>query len=87
MADHTTGTDQGIYIYTEASASNNGNPNKKFTFVTPKFNFKSLGDPTLSFWYHMFSDNAGEDHMGDLIVDISVDGIWQNDVITISSPI
>ncbi len=84
MADHTTGTDQGIYIYTEASASNNGNPNKKFTFVTPKFNFKSLGDPTLSFWYHMFSDNAGEDHMGDLIVDISVDGIWQNDVITIS---
>jgi hypothetical protein len=84
MADHTTGTDQTNYLYTEASASNNGNPNKVFTFVTPKFNFKGIGNPELSFWYHMLSDNSGEDHMGDLLVDISVDGTWQNDVIKIS---
>ena len=83
MADHTTGN-AGNYIYTEASSSDNGNPGKKFTFESPKFNFSHLGSPTLSFWYHMLSDNAGEDHMGDLMVDINVDGIWQNDVITIS---
>ncbi len=82
-ADHTTGTDKGNYIYTEASASNNGNPNKKFTYLTPKFNFKGISSPELSFWYHMFSDNAGEDHMGKLMLDISVDGTWKNDVITI----
>jgi len=80
-ADHTTGQ-QGNYIYTEASASNSGNPNKKFDFTTPKFNFSSLKNPLLSFWYHMFSDNAGEDHMGELHLDISVDGVWNNDVIT-----
>lgn len=81
-ADHTSGN--GNYLYTEASASNNGNPNKTFTFTTPKFNFKALNKPELSFWYHMFSDNAGEDHMGDLILDISVDGTWKEEVIKIS---
>lgn len=83
-ADHTTGGADGIYLYTEASASANGNPNKKFDYITPKFNFKSLKSPQLSFWYHMFSDNAGEDHMGDLCLDISVDGTWQNEVVKIS---
>lgn len=80
-ADHTTGQ-QGNYIYTEASASADGNPSKKFDFVTPKFNVRNLKDPKLSFWYHMLSDNAGEDHMGELHLDISVDGVWKNDVIT-----
>jgi hypothetical protein len=84
MTDHTTGTDQTNYLYTEASASADGNPNKKFDFVTPKFNFKDLQNPELTFWYHMFSDNAGEDHMGELSLDISVDGTWQNDVLKIS---
>lgn len=83
-ADHTTGTDQTNYLYTEASASNNGNPNKVFTFLTPKFNFKDINAPELSFWYHMLSDNAGEDHMGDLFVDISVDGTWKDEVIKLS---
>ncbi len=82
-ADHTTGQ-SGNYLYTEASASASGNPNKKFDYITPKFNFKALKNPQLSFWYHMLSDNAGEDHMGDLCIDISVDGTWQNEVIKIS---
>ena len=82
MADHTTGGEQGIYLYTEASAADDGNPNKKFDYTTPKFDFQALVKPMLSFWYHMFSDNAGEDHMGELHLDICVDGQWQNDVIT-----
>ncbi len=81
-SDHTTG--QGNYIYTEASTSDNGNPDKKFIYVTPKFNLNLLNDPKLSFWYHMFSDNGGQDHMGDLYVDISVDGVWKDKVISIS---
>ncbi len=84
MADHTSGGEQGIYLYTEASASADGNPNKKFDYTTPKFNFKALNKPMLAFWYHMFSDNAGEDRMGDLSVDICVDGTWHPDVIKIS---
>jgi hypothetical protein len=84
MADHTTGGEQGMYLYTEASASADGNPNKKFDYMTPKFNFKALNKPMLSFWYHMLSDNSGEDHMGDLSVDICVDGTWQNEVIKLS---
>jgi hypothetical protein len=78
--DHTSGS--GIYLYVESSGGNN--PDKKATYVTPKFNFKSLADPELSFWYHMFSDNEGVDEMGDLYLDISVDGTWQNDVFHIN---
>jgi len=82
-ADHTSGS--GNYIYVESSDSPfSGNPSKKVDFTTPKFNFKSLSDPKLSFWYHMFSDNEGADEMGELHLDICVDGTWKNDVFTIS---
>lgn len=80
--DHTTGGSQGNYIYTEASTGDNGNPDKTFTYVTPKFNLNLLNNPTLSYWYHMFSDNAGEDHMGELSLDISVDGVWKEKVVS-----
>ena len=71
--DHTTGS--ANYIYIEASGDNN---DKKADFVTPKFDFKALGDPKLTFWCHMFSaDNT----MGDLYLDINVDGTWHNDVV------
>ncbi len=82
-ADHTPGGG-GNYLYTEASASNSGNPNKKFIFETPKFNFKGLKDPQLTFWYHMLSVNNNEDHMGDLILDIIVDGTVKSEVVKIS---
>ena len=75
--DHTSNS--GNYIYVESSGSNN--PDKKADYVTPKFNFESLDNPELTFWYHMFSDNDGEDQMGDLYLDINVDGTWHNDVI------
>lgn len=83
MADHTTGQD-GNYLYTEASASADGNPNKEFDFTTPKFDFNSIQNPELTFYYHMLSDNAGEDHMGEFSLDINVDGTWHSDVIKIT---
>ncbi len=71
----------GNYIYVESSASPyNGNPNKKVEFTTPKFSLKKHKNPYLKFWYHMFSDNEGKDEMGDLYLDICVDGSWKNDV-------
>ncbi len=80
--DHTKGNSTGYYIYVESSGGNN--PDKKATYVTPKINFKHVTKPELSFWYHMFSDNEGADEMGDLYLDISVDGTWQNDVFHIN---
>jgi len=82
--DKTTGNTTGKYIYTEASGSGTGYPNKKLNYVTPKFDFKSLGSPTLSFWYHMLSSNTSGDKMGTLALDISVDGTWKSDVIKLS---
>ncbi len=81
-ADNTTGQ-SGNYIYTEASASASGNPNKKFDFITPKFNFNALNKPLLTFYYHMLSNNAGEDHMGELHLDICVDGTWKTDIMPV----
>ncbi len=72
--DHTDGN--GNYIYIEASDPNN--PEKKASFVTPKFDISSLDDPELSFWCHMFSDS---NTMGDLYLDIYVDGTWKNDLL------
>ena len=75
--DHTTGNDN--YIYMEASDPNS--PDKKADFVTPKFDFKSIGNAELTFWYHMFSaDNT----MGSLYLDINVDGTWHSDVVTLT---
>ena len=79
--DNTSGS--GNYIYVESSSPNN--PDKKADYVTPKFNFKSLSTPLLTFCYHMFSDNDGQDEMGDLYLDISVDGNWNNDVWNIAN--
>ena len=75
--DHTT-TDAN-YIYIEASGDNN--PDKEADFITCKFDFKHLTNPVLTFYYHMFSaDNT----MGDLYLDINVDGTWKNDVVHLS---
>jgi len=82
-ADHTSGS--GNYIYVESSDSPfSGNPNKKVDFSTPKFRLSVLSNPKLYFWYHMFSSNAGADEMGELHLDICVDGTWKNDVFTVS---
>jgi len=77
-ADHSSGN--GKYIYIEASSPNN--PDKEADIITPKFNFKTLVKPRLIFWYHMFSDS---NHMGDLYLDINVDGTWHNDVVHLTN--
>ncbi len=71
--DHTSGN--GKYIYIEASGSNS--PNKKADFILPKINTKDA-DLELVFWCHMFSDS---NHMGNLYLDIEVDGQWKNEVL------
>ncbi len=45
------------YIYTEASSPNY--PSKTATIYGPCFNFSSLEDPEIEFWYHMFGANIG----------------------------
>jgi hypothetical protein len=75
--DHTSGS--GNYLYVESSGSNN--PDKKADFVTPIFDLRYLEKGTCTFWYHMFSDNEGNDEMGDLYVDLNVDGTWEEGVL------
>lgn len=77
-ADHTTGTD-GNYLYIEASDPNN--PGKEATLITPKFGLSDLGNPTLSFWVHMFSAN---NEMGELCLDINRGRSWENGVQTLT---
>ncbi len=67
--DHTSGNSN--YVYIEASSPNN--PNKKAAMITPMFDFTALKKPKLTFWAHMKSDS---NTMGDLYVDIWVDGSW-----------
>ncbi|MCF6185776.1 MAG: hypothetical protein L3J56_14350, partial [Bacteroidales bacterium] len=62
-ADHTTGS--GNYLYTEAS----GPCNSTGLITSPTFDFTSLSDATLTFWYSMY----GAD-MGTLSVQVSTDG-------------
>jgi len=72
--DHTSGS--GKYVYIEASSPNN--PTKKADMITPKFNLKSLVDPEMTLWAQMKSDS---NTMGDIYLDIEVDGTWKNDVL------
>ncbi len=73
-ADHTTMS--GKYVYLEASDPNS--PQKEAGMISPKFNLSQLNDPRLTFWAHMFS---ADNDMGNLYVDICVDGVWKDEVI------
>lgn len=73
--DHTTGS--GKYLYTEATENS---PNKKATLLSPTFDLRNLENPTLSFWYHMWSEDDYDGRMGFLHVDIELDGVWKNSV-------
>lgn len=75
LSDHTTGSD--YYLYTEASSNN---PAKAASLVTTKFDLRQLPNPVLSFWTHMFS---AKDEMGSLSVDVSVDGVWYNEILSV----
>lgn len=61
--DHTTGS--GNYIYTEASSCYG----KLAELYSPVFDFSSLTNPTLEFYYHMYGQS-----MGDIEVSVSTDG-------------
>lgn len=63
-ADHTLGTEDGYYVYTEASGDNN--PEKTAILTGPCFDLAPLASPQLSFWYSLAGDS-----MGSLYVEIS----------------
>lgn len=51
------GTD---YIYTEASVSGTGYPNKLFAIETPCFTINTMTDPYMRFDYHMYGGDIGQ---------------------------
>ncbi|QNR25777.1 T9SS-dependent choice-of-anchor J family protein [Croceimicrobium hydrocarbonivorans] len=73
--DHTTGT--GNYIYTEASSCYG----KVADLISPVFDFTSLTNPSLEFYYHMYGQS-----MGSLEVFVSTDGgtSWTNALFSLS---
>lgn len=73
--DNTSGS--GNYIYTEAS----GCYSKVADLISPVFDFSSLTNPTLEFYYHMYGQS-----MGDIEVSVSTDGgtTWSNPLFTLS---
>jgi hypothetical protein len=73
--DHTTGT--GYYFYTEATYNN---PFFEADLLTPIFDLTELTDVTVSFWYHMWDDNYNT--MGTLHLDIGINDVWTEDVMT-----
>jgi len=76
-ADHTSGS--GNYLYTESSSPNY--PYLSAWLLSPFFDITLLANPSLEFWYHMFSTEADTPpEMGDLHVDIFAFGDWITNV-------
>lgn len=73
-SDHSTGS--GKYLFTEASSGSTGN---EAYLYSPLYDFSSVANPQLSFWYHMYGSN-----MGSLHLDVSINGglSWTEDVMT-----
>jgi subtilisin family serine protease len=74
--DFNPGTVVGKYIYLEAS----GSPvcsNKQANLLSPCLDLTNIQNPLLTFAYHM----EGAD-IGSLHVDILVNGVWTNDIMT-----
>lgn len=69
--DHTSGS--GKYLYTEASG---GCDDKTALLITPCFDLTGVNAPQASIWYHMLGASMGELH-----IDILVDGEWIEDVV------
>jgi hypothetical protein len=70
--DHNPGTDQGIYLFTEAS----GDCLDQAAFLTtPCIDLTNTSSPRLEFWYHMLGTAMGELH-----VDVLVGSYWELDV-------
>jgi subtilase family protein/MAM domain-containing protein meprin/A5/mu/flagellar hook capping protein FlgD len=70
--DHTSGS--GNYLYTESSTPNY--PDMWAILNSPFYDFSTLANPTLEFWYHSWDGFAG---LGcDFYVDVFNSGIWHN---------
>ncbi|MFW6020165.1 MAG: C25 family cysteine peptidase [Bacteroidales bacterium] len=69
IIDHTTGSNHGTFLYTEASSGNAGDT---AVFESPAFAIKNLDIPTLEFWYHMYGSEIRE-----LSIDINTGNNWQ----------
>lgn len=69
IVDHTLGTSQGTFIYTESS---NGNSGDTAIFESPVLNLKNLSIPTLKFWYHMHGTQINKLH-----IEASIGNGWQ----------
>ncbi len=65
--DHTLGTAAGWYAYVETSAGFCDGGDTTATLTGPTFSAGDAGG-SMTFWYHMFGNAAGE--MGDLFVDV-----------------
>ena len=59
LVDHTTGSSSGFYLYTEASGSGTGYPNKTALLQSPCIDLNGAIDATLTFWYHMVGTDMG----------------------------
>ena len=57
--DYNPGTTTGNYLYTEATGSGTGYPNKVALLTSPCFDLSSLSNPALSFAYHMYGSDMG----------------------------
>jgi hypothetical protein len=74
--DHTSGS--GNYLYTESSGTCS---NKTASIISPTFDFSSLTNPEMNFWYSMYGND-----MGTMSVQVSVDGglVWSSNLWSLS---
>lgn len=78
--DHTFGTTQGYFIYTEASCDNIGYPNMGSDLVSAYFDFSNVTDTVLfSFWFHAYGNHMGICHLDADTTEGQ--GAWINDII------
>jgi len=71
--DHTTGTDEGKYIYLEPSVACF---NREARLMSPCIDLTDAMEPVLHFWTHAFGDNIGRLH-----VDALVDNVIHKNII------
>ncbi len=77
VVDHTLGTNVGNYMYTEASSP--AVAGEVTNLISPCIAIPSSGNISMSFWYHMYGQTITGLH-----VDILHNGIWINDIYTLT---
>lgn len=71
--DRSPGTSSGNYVYTEAS---NSCSLEEAHLVSPCIDLTGNISPAFTFWYHMEGTSVGELH-----VDVNVNGVWTLDIV------